>query len=139
MDQIAKALGNYMNEGSGAGPEYTPEQTTGLLMAFIDQMQVDEEQKARLRSNLLERLMNPDAFQLPEDTPTKGTGTSPEDIIKLIGLLVLVFGILGFFGYKLYLSIMEKEQGKGKKNKKEEKKSKKLSSPPSSPRSKKEK
>ena len=95
MEHLAKEFGNYMNEGSGVGPEYTPEQTTGLLMAFIDQMQVDEEQKAKLRTNLLERLMNPGAFEMPEDTVTKGTIASPQQILKLVGLLLLVFGILG--------------------------------------------
>jgi len=95
MEQLAKEFGNYMNEGSAAGPEYTPEQTTGMLMAFIDQMQVDEEQKARLRTNLLERLMNPDAFQMPEDVGTKGTFATPQDILKLFALLMLVFGMIG--------------------------------------------
>lgn len=95
MEHLTKEFNNYLNEGSGAGAEYTPEQTTSMLMAFIDQMQVDEEQKAKLRTNLLERLMNPAAFEMPEDTITKGTGTSPQEILKLVGLLLLVFGILG--------------------------------------------
>lgn len=95
MEHIAKEFNKYVNEGSGAGPEYTPEQTTGMLMAFIDQMQVDEEQKARLRSNLLERLMNPEAFEMPEETSTKGAAPTPQDVLKLVGLLLLVFGILG--------------------------------------------
>lgn len=99
MNEISKEFGELLKEGSGTGPEYTPEQleaqTTNFLLAFIDQMQVSEDQKAKLRNNIIERALNPEKFKISDNADAKGASVSPEEIIRLICLVILVFGILG--------------------------------------------
>jgi hypothetical protein len=85
-------------QGSGAH-EYTAEeleaQTTEFLMAFIDSLSdLSEDGKAKLRSSMLERAMNPDMFT-GDNMPRKSQGISPQDFLKLIALVMILVVLFG--------------------------------------------
>lgn len=98
MDQISKEFGELLQEGSASGPQLSPEeleqQTTNFLLAFIDKMDMTDDQKAKLRSNVIDRALNPEKYQASEDFDKKA-GASPEDIMKLIALVALILVVLG--------------------------------------------
>jgi uncharacterized membrane protein YfhO len=96
MNDFAETVKEAVQEGSAAH-EYTAaeieSQTTEFLLAFIDQLSdLNEEGKARLRSNVIERAMNPEAFT--EEVFAKKSIT-PQDLLKLVAfvmILVVLFG-----------------------------------------------
>lgn len=79
--------------------QYTAEeietQTTEFLLAFIDSLtDVDDEGKAKLRTNVIERALNPELFA--EDVlPKKVNAITPQDLLKLVAMLLIIIVIIG--------------------------------------------
>lgn len=104
MEEIVESV----IEASGALPpsqEYTDdemkEQTTNFLLYLIDEMKdVSEEQKAKMRANIIERAL--DAGRMVEEVlkPKKvSEAPSSQDLIVLVVLILLIVGSLGKTDY----------------------------------------
>jgi hypothetical protein len=93
-----------LENGESVPPEYTAEeieqQTTDFLMSFIDTLKdITEEQKIKLKDNVMERARNPDKFKDDMFGARKANAPSPQDLILLVCFVLI---ILAFFG-KIYV------------------------------------
>lgn len=104
MEEIIETVTETITGSGDALPprEYTAEemsqQTTDFLLYFVNSMkELTEEQKAKMRSNILEKAFNPEAFMEQFSKPkTKVVEpTSAQDLITLVVMIVLIVGVLG--------------------------------------------
>lgn len=102
MDEIIETVTESII-GSGDSPprEYSEEemqqQTTDFLLHVVNSMkELTEEQKARMRSSIIEKAFNPQALMEEIQNPTKVVEpTSPQDLVVLLALVCLIIAIFG--------------------------------------------
>lgn len=109
MEEIIENFTEAVSEGSASAQEFTAEemesQTTDFLLAFIDQLtDMNEEQKAKLRNNVIERALHPELFTEEAFAKKHTSQISPQDLVILIAFAVLIltaFGKSCLFHYQL--------------------------------------
>lgn len=102
-DVIETVTDSIIGSGDSTLPprEYTEEemtqQTTDFLMYIVDSMkELTEEQKAKMRSSIVENALNPEKlFEKLKKPERVIEPTSPEDLMVLIALIILIVGTLG--------------------------------------------
>lgn len=104
MDEVVETVTEaIIGSGGSALPakEYTDDemhqQTTDFLLYLIDQMKdVSDDQKAKMRTNILEKAL--EAGKLAEEVlkPKKGLEpATPQDLVLVVVLILIILGTLG--------------------------------------------